>query len=192
MNAKTKTIALACSALLALTGTASAHHGANNSKVYAGKVAGTTPATDPATAIGGRALLVDGASKNLLAVKVRNLKPNTTYTFGLDGVSDFAATTATTDENGKLKGFVKSDTFNATDGTIYTVVVKEGDVTVASSTLAPVQRKGFGHKHKHDHGRHHKHGGFAKHARSAQDGAAGHDCNKDDGTADNKAETAKA
>ena len=74
MNAKTKIIALACSALLALTGTASAH--ANNSKVYAGKIAGTTAATDPATAIGGRALLVDGASKNLLAVKVRNLKPN--------------------------------------------------------------------------------------------------------------------
>ena len=76
MNAKTKIIALACSALLALTGTASAHHGANNSKVYAGKIAGTTAATDPATAIGGRALLVDGASKNVLAVKVRNLKPN--------------------------------------------------------------------------------------------------------------------
>jgi hypothetical protein len=191
MNAKTKIIALACSALLALTGTASAHHGANhNSKVFAGKVAGTTAATDPATAIGGHALLVDGASKNLLAVKARNLKPNTAYTFALDGVSDFAATTATTDENGKLKGFVKSDTFNAADGATYTVVVKEGDVTVASSTLAPVQRKGFGHghKHKHGHGRHHKHGGFDKQARDAQDGASGHDCNKDDSTA----ETAKA
>jgi hypothetical protein len=188
MNAKTKIIALACGALLALTGTASAHHGANNSKVYAGKVAGTTAATDPATAIRGRALLVDGASKNLLAVKVRNLKPDTAYTFALDGVSDFATTTATTDAQGKLKGFVKSDTFNAADGATYTVVVKEGDVTVASSTLAPVQRKGFGHKHKHGHGRHHKHGGFAKHARSAQDGAAGHDCKKDD----SQAETAKA
>ncbi len=151
MNAKTKIIALACSALLALTGTASAHHGANTSKVYAGKIAGTTAATDPATAIGGRALLVDGASKNLLAVKVRNLKPNTAYTFALDGVSDFAATTATTNDKGKLKGFVKSDTFNAADGATYTVVVKEGDVTVASSTLAAVQRKGFGHKHKHGH-----------------------------------------
>jgi hypothetical protein len=189
MNAKTKIIALACSALLALTGTASAHHGANTSKIYAGKVAGTTAATDPATAIGGHALLVDGASKNLLAVKVRNLKPNTAYTFALDGVSDFAATTATTDANGKLKGFVKSDTFNAADGATYAVVVKEGDVTVASSTLAPVQRKGFGHghKHKHGHGRHHKHGGLNRQA-SAQDGAAGHDCNKDDSTA----ETAKA
>ena len=187
MNAKTKIIALACSALLALTGTASAHHGANTSKVYAGKIAGTNAATDPATAIGGRALLVDGASKNLLAVKVRNLKPNTAYTFALDGVSDFAATTATTNDKGKLKGFVKSDTFNAADGTTYTVVVKEGDVTVASSTLAAVQRKGFGHKHNHKHGPH-KHGGFAKHGRSAQDGPAGRDCNKDD----SKAETAKA
>ncbi|MGZ8633496.1 MAG: hypothetical protein ACXWZZ_06530 [Solirubrobacteraceae bacterium] len=187
MNANTKIIALACSALLALTGTASAHHGANNSKVYAGKIAGTTAATDPATAIGGRALLVDGASKNLLAVKVRNLKPNTAYTFALDGVSDIAATTATTDEKGKLEGFVKSDAFNAADGATYTVVVKEGDVTVASSTLAAVQRKGFGHRHKHKHG-HHKHGGFAKQGRSAQDGAAGHDCNKDA----SKAETAKA
>jgi hypothetical protein len=190
MNAKTKIIALACGALLALTGTASAHHGANNSKVYAGKVAGTTAATDPATAIRGRALLVDGASKNLLAVKVRNLKPDTAYTFALDGVSDFAATTATTDAKGKLKGFVKSDTFNAADGATYTVVVKEGDVTVASSTLAAVQRKGFGHghKHKHGHGRHHKHGGLNKQARSAQDGAAGHDCKKDD----SQAKTAKA
>ena len=146
MNAKTKIIALACVALLALTGTASAHHGANTTKVWAGKVAGTTAATDPATAIGGHALLVDGTNKNLLAVKVRNLKPNTAYSFALDGVSDFAATTATTDENGKLKGFVTSDTFNATDGATYTVVVKEGDTTVASSTLAPVQRKGFGHR----------------------------------------------
>ena len=149
-------------ALLALTGTASAHHGANTTKVWAGKVAGTAAATDPATAIGGHALLVDGANKNLLAVKVRNLKPNTAYSFALDGVSDFAPTTATTDENGKLKGFVTSDTFNATDGATYTVVVKEGDTTVASSTLAPVQRKGFGHRHKHGFGRHHKHGGFEK------------------------------
>jgi hypothetical protein len=187
MNAKTKIIALACVALLALTGTASAHHGANNTKVWAGKVAGTTAAADPATAIGGRALLVDGTTKNLLAVKVRNLKPNTAYTFALDGVSDFAATSATTDENGKLKGFVKSDTFNATAGATYTVVVKEGDVTVASSTLAPVQRKGFGHHHKHKHG-HHKHGGFKK-ARGAENGAGGHDCNHDGA---NQGETAKA
>jgi hypothetical protein len=188
MNAKTKIIALACSALLALTGTASAHHGANNTKVYAGKVAGTTAATDPATAIGGRALLVDGASNNLLAVKVRNLKPNTAYTFALDGVADFAATTATTDENGKLKGFVKSDTFNAADGTTYTVVVKEGETTVASAVLAPVQRHvGFGHHHK----RHHKHGGFNKRAHGAQDGAGGGDCNKADTDA-GQTETAKA
>ena len=129
--------------MLSLTGTASAHHGANTTKVWAGKVAGTTAATDPATAIGGHALLVDGNDKNVLAVKVRNLKPNTAYSFALDGVSDFAATTATTDENGKLKGFVTSDTFNATDGATYTVVVKEGATTVASSTLAPVQRKGL-------------------------------------------------
>jgi hypothetical protein len=185
MNAKTKIIALACSALLGLTGTASAHHGANTTKVYAGKVAGTTAATDPASAIGGRALLVDGASKNLLAVKVRNLKPNTAYTFGLDGVADFAVTTATTDENGKLKGFVRSDTFNAADGATYTVVVKESATTVASAALAPVPRhRGFGHGHK----RHRKHGGFDKRAHGAQDGAGGRDCNKDAG----EAEAAKA
>jgi hypothetical protein len=185
MNAKTKIIALACGALLALTGTASAHHAANNTKVYAGKVAGTTAATDPATVIGGRALLVDGPSRNLLAVKVRNLKPNTAYTFGLDGVADFAATTATTDANGKLKGFVRSDTFNAVDGATYTVVVKEGATTVASAALAAVKRhKGFGHGHK----RHHKHGGFNKRAHGAQDGGDARDCNKDAG----ESETAKA
>ena len=183
MNAKTKIIALACVALLSLTGTASAHHGANTTKVWAGKVAGTTAATDPATAIGGHALLVDGTDKNVLAVKVRNLKPNTAYSFALDGVSDFAPTTATTDENGKLKGFVTSATFNATDGATYTVVVKEGDTTVASSTLAPVKRRGFGHgrKHKHAYG-HHKHGGFKK-ADNAGSGDGGHDCNKDGETA---------
>jgi hypothetical protein len=184
MNAKTKIIALACVALLALTGTASAHHGANSTKVWAGKVAGTTAAADPATAIRGHALLLDGTDKNALAVKVRNLKPNTAYSFALDGVSDFAPTTATTDENGKLKGSVASDTFNATDGATYTVVVKEGAATVASSTLAAVQR---GHKHGHGHGRHHKHGGFTK-AHGADNGDHGRDCNKgaDDG------ETARA
>jgi hypothetical protein len=187
MNAKTKIIALACVALLALTGAASAHHGANTTKVWAGKVAGTAAAADPATAIGGHALLVDGANKNLLAVKVRNLKPNTAYSFALDGVSDFAPTTATTDENGKLKGFVASDSFNATDGATYTVVVKEGDTTVASSTLAPVQRKGFGHRHKHGFGRHHKHGGLDK-AQGAGNGDSGHNCNKGAGDG----ETAKA
>jgi len=109
MNAKTKIIALACVALLSLAGTASAHHGANTTKAWAGKFAGTTAATDPATAIGGHALLVDGTDKNVLAVKVRNLKPNTVYSFALDGVSDFAPTTATTDANGKLKGYVTSD-----------------------------------------------------------------------------------
>ena len=110
----------------------------------------------------------------MLAVKVRNLKPNTAYTFALDGVSDFAATTATTNDTGKLKGLVKSDTFNATDGATYTVVVKEGDTTVASATLAPVapRMKGFGHGHK----RHHKHGGVKQQARDAQSDAGGHDC----------------
>ena len=111
----------------------------------------------------------------MLAVKVRNLKPNTAYSFALDGVSDFAATTATTDENGKLKGFVTSDTFNATEGATYTVVVKEGATTVASSTLAPVQRKGFGHGRKHKHK--HKHGGFKK-AHGARSGDPGHNCDK--------------
>jgi hypothetical protein len=181
MNAKTKIIALACVALLSLAGTASAHHGANTTKAWAGKVTGTTAATDPATAIGGHALLVDGTDKNVLAVKVRNLKPNTAYSFALDGVSDFAATTATTDANGKLKGFVTSDTFNATDGATYTVVVKEGATTVASATLAPVQGKRFGHRRGHKHG-HHKHGRFQK-AHGANSGDPGHDCNKtaDDG-----------
>ena len=143
MNAKTKIIALACGALLALTGTASAHHGANNTKVYAGKVAGTDRCHRPRdrhrrTCSAGRRHQQEPARR-----KVRNLKPNTDYTFGLDGVSDFAPTTATTDENGKLKGFAKSDTFNAADGATYTVVVKEGDVTVASSTLAPVHAQGL-------------------------------------------------
>ncbi len=187
MNAKTKIIALACVALLALTGTASAHHGANTTKVWAGKVAGAAAAADPATAIGGHALLVDGASKNLLAVKVRNLKPNTAYSFALDGVSDFAPTTATTDENGKLKGFVTSDSFNAADGATYTVVVKEGDATVVSSTLAPVQRQGLRHGHRHGFGRHQKHGGREK-AQSADNGDSGHNCNKGAGDG----ETAKA
>ena len=182
MNAKTKIIALACVALLALTGTASAHHGANSTNVWAGKVAGTTAAADPATAIRGHALLLDGTDKNVLKVQVRNLKPNTAYSFALDGVSDFAPTTATTDENGKLKGFVASDTFNATDGATYTVVVKEGAATVASSTLAAVQRG-----HKHGHGRHHKHGGFKK-AHGAANGDPGHDCSKGAGDG----ETAKA
>jgi len=187
MNAKTKIIALACVALLSLAGTASAHHGANTTKAWAGKVAGTTAATDPATAIGGHALLVDGTDKNVLAVKVRNLKPNTAYSFALDGVSDFAPTTATTDENGKLKGFVTSDTFNATDGATYTVVVKEGDTTVASSTLAPVKRRGFGHGRKHKHGfGHHKHAG-SKQARDAESGDGGRDCNKDKGAGEPEA-----
>ena len=95
-------------------------------------------------------------------------------------MADFAATTATTDENGKLKGFVKSDTFNAADGATYTVVVKEGATTVASSTLAPVKRhKGFGHGRKHKHATTST-AGFHKRARGAQDGARGGDCNKAD------------
>jgi len=194
MNAKTKIIALACVALLALTGTASAHHGANTTKVWAGTVAGTSPATDPATAIRGHALLFDGTDKNVLAVKVRNLKPNTAYSFALDGVTDFAPTTATTDANGKLKGFVTSDTFNAADGATYTVVVKEGAATIASSTLAPVPRLGFGHRHKHGFGRHHEHGGLEQ-AQGADNGAHGadsgdpdHNCNKGAGDG----ETARA
>jgi hypothetical protein len=185
MNAKTKIIALACGALMALTGTASAHHGANTTKIYAGKVAGATAATDPATAIGGHALLLDGASKNVLSVKVRNLKPNTAYTFALDGVGDFAETAATTDENGKLKGFVKSDTFNAADGATFTVVVKEGATTVASAALAPAKLN-KGHRHKHGFGRNHKHGGLQKQAQGAHDGAGGQDCQG------SKPETAKA
>jgi hypothetical protein len=185
MNAKTKIISLACVALLALTGTASAHHGAGTSKLYAAKLtapAGTTTAapTDPATAIRGKALLFDGQSKNVLAVKVRNLKPNTAYTFALDGATDPAPTTATTDENGKLKGFVTSATFNATPGTTYTVVVKEGDTVVASGVLEAVGHKHRGHHRRHAFGK--KRHGFVKQARSAQgdQGDSGHSgCNGD-------------
>jgi hypothetical protein len=190
MNAKTKIISLACVALLALTGTASAHHGGGTSKLWAAKLsapAGTTTAapTDPATAIRGKALLFDGQSKNWLAVKVKNLKPNTAYTFGIDGATDPAPGTATTDENGKLKGFVTSATFNATPGTTYTVVVKEGDTVVASGVLVPVRH--------HGHGWGHKRHAFDKHARSAQgdqgdQGDSGHGCNGDK----SGAETTKA
>jgi hypothetical protein len=185
MNAKTKIISLACVALLALTGTASAHHGAGTSKLYAAKLtapAGTTTAapSDPATAIRGKALLFDGQSKNVLAVKVRNLKPNTAYTFALDGATDPAPTTATTDANGKLKGFVKSATFNATPGTTYTVVVKEGDTVVASGVLQAVRHKHHGH-HRGHHKRHGglKRHGFQKQARGAQSGDPGHGCDGD-------------
>ncbi len=185
MNATTKILALACAGLLALAGTASAHHGNSAAKVYGAKLAApaTTTATDPATAVGGKALLVDGSQNNVLVVHVRNLKPNTAYTFTVDG-TDFAPTTATTNEDGKLKGFAKSATFNAVAGTTYTVQVKEGDTVVASGDLQPLQfKKRFGHhRHKHRH-----HGGFKKFDRhgekaasDAQSGDPGHDCNKGD------------
>ena len=174
MNATTKILALACGALLALTGTASAHHGATNATVYGAKLAG------------GKALLVDGSQRNVLSVHLRNLKPNTAYTFELSAaapdaaealVADFAPTTATTNADGKLKGFVKSATFNAADGATYSVLVKEGDAVVASGQLAPLQfRKRFGHRHKH-----HRHGGFQKganEAHGAQSGDPGQGCDK--------------
>jgi hypothetical protein len=188
MNATRKILALSCVALLSLAGTASAHHGTGSATVYGAKLAApsttATTTTDPSTAIGGKALLVDGPNNNLLAVKVRNLKPNTAYTFDIAGVSDFAPTTATTDENGKLKGLVKSATFNATDGTTYTVEVKEGDTVVASGDLQPVPfKKHFGHR---GHKRHHRHGGFKKFDRSGEKASqgrsddSGHNCNKGD------------
>ena len=187
MNATTKILALACAGLLALAGTASAHHGTKAATVYGAKLAApaTTPttATDPATTVFGRALLVDGSQNNVLAVKVRNLKPNTAYTFTIDG-TDFAPTTATTNEDGKLKGFAKSATFNAVAGTTYTVQVKEGDTVVASGDLKPLQfrKRHFGHRHKHRH-----HGGFKRLSRhdeqaagQAQSGDSGHNCDKGD------------
>ena len=81
-------------------------------------------------------------------------------------MSDFAATTATTDDKGKLKGFAKSDTFNAADGATYTVVVKEGDTTVASGDLAPGARQGL---RSWPQARHHKHGGLHKQARERRE-----------------------
>jgi hypothetical protein len=185
MNATTKILALACAGLLALAGTASAHHGTSAATVYGAKLAApgaTTTTFDPA-AIGGKAILVDGGQNNILAVKVRNLKPNTDYTFAIDG-TDFAPTTATTNADGKLKGFAKSATFNAVAGTTYTVQVKEGDTVVASGDLAPLPfKKHFGHRrHKHGH-----HGFFKRFDRNGdkaasqdQSGDPGHNCDKGD------------
>ena len=185
MRATRKILALACLALLSLAGTASAHHGTSNATVYGAKLAGTAAAatTDPATAIGGKAILVDGSQNNILAVKVRNLKPNTAYTFDIAGSTDFAPRTATTNENGKLRGFAKSATFNAVAGTTYTVEVKEGDTVVASGDLQPLPfHSGFGlRRHKHRH-----HGGFERFGRESANQAdssdAGHDCDKRDQT----------
>ena len=67
MNATTKILALACAGVLALAGTAGAHRGKGNAAGYAGKLSGT--------AVSGHAVLVDGAKNNVLAVKVRGLKP---------------------------------------------------------------------------------------------------------------------
>jgi hypothetical protein len=149
MKLTTKILALACVGLLALAGTASAHHGNARATVYAAKLTGTAP-------IGGRALLVDGKKNNVLVVHVRGLKPNTAYTFEVSGSTEFAAKTVTTNAGGKLLGFAKSATFNATAGTTYTVQVKEGATVVASGDLTPLR--------KHGHGKHHgpKHG--VKHA----------------------------
>ena len=165
MKLTTKILALACAGLLALAGTASAHHGNHRATVYVAKLtapgaAPTTPmraAQAPTTpVVSGRALLVDGKKNNILVVHVRGLKPNTAYTFDVAGSTDFAATTVTTNDRGKLRGFVKSATFNAVAGTTYTVEVKEGATVVASGDLAPLR--------KHGHGKHHgpKHG--VKHA----------------------------
>jgi hypothetical protein len=199
MNPTTKILALACAGLLALTGTAAAHHGATNATVYGAKLAApdattaTTTATDPATAIRGKALLVDGSQTNVLKVHVRNLKPNTAYTFELSSappdqaeapVADFATTTATTNEDGKLRGFVKSATFNAADGATYSVLVKEGDTVVASGQLQALPfHKRFGHRRGHKHG-FRGHRGFkqgAQGAHSAQSGDPGHGCDGDKG-----------
>jgi len=161
MKLTTKILALACAGLLVLAGTAAAHNGKNRATVYVAKLtapgaAPTTPAPQPTMraaqapttpVVRGRALLVDGKKNNILVVHVRGLKPNTAYTFEISGSTDFAVTTATTNARGKLRGFVKSATFNAVAGTTYTVQVKEGATVVASGDLAPLR--------KHGHGKHH-------------------------------------
>jgi hypothetical protein len=149
MKLTTKILALACAGLLALAGTASAHHGNARATVYVAKLTGTAP-------IGGRALLVDGKKNNILVVHVRGLKPNTAYTFEVSGSTDFPATTVTTNARGKLRGFAKSATFNAVAGTTYTVQVKEGATVVASGDLTPLR--------KHGHGMHHGPKQGVKHA----------------------------
>ena len=163
MNATTKILALAWAGLLALAGSAGAHHGTTSATPYGATLTGT--------AVSGHAVLVDGTKNNVLAVKVRGLKPNTAYTFGLSTASDFAPTTATTDADGTLRGFAKSATFNALAGTTYTVQVKEGDAVVASGDLQQLPvRKRFGHRH---HKRHHAHAAF-----KAQGRDPGHSCDK--------------
>jgi hypothetical protein len=165
MNATTKILALACAGLLAFAAAAGAQHGTNSAAVYGAKLAGT--------AVSGHAVLVDGTKNNILAVKVRGLKPNTAYTFAVSGAPDFTPATATTNAEGKLKGFAKSATFNAVAGTTYTVQVKEGDAVVASGDLKPLPlRKHFGHRHhKRHHNGHHRHA-----AVKDQGGDRGHNC----------------
>jgi hypothetical protein len=171
MKLTTKILALACAGLLALAGTASAHHGNARATVYVAKLmapgaAATTPAPQstmkaaqaPTTPmVSGRALLVDGSQNNILVVHVRGLTPNTAYTFDIAGSADFPATAATTNDRGKLNGFLKNTTFNAVAGTTYTVEVKDAAGTVvASGDLQPLR------KHGRHHGRHHgKRHGFA-------------------------------
>ena len=149
MKLTTKILALACAGLLALAGTASAHHSNARATVYAAKLTGTAP-------IGGRALLVDGKKNNILVVHVRGLTPNTAYTFEVSGSTDFAAKTVTTNARGSLRGFAKSATFNAVAGTTYTVQVKQGATVVASGDIAPLR--------KHGHGKHHGPKQGVKHA----------------------------
>jgi hypothetical protein len=171
MNVTTKILALACAGLLALAGTASAHHGTNSATAYGAKLTGT--------AVSGHAVLVDGTNNNVLAVKVRGLQPNTAYTFGLSTASDFAPTTATTDENGTLRAFAKSTTFNAVAGTTYTVQVKQGDTVVASGDLQQLQmRKRFGHRHHKRHHGLHRNAGFSARGSDSQGGDSSHNCNK--------------
>jgi hypothetical protein len=172
MNVTTKILALACAGLLALAGSASAHHGTNSATPYGAKLTGT--------AVTGHALLIDGTKNNVLAVKVRGLKANTTYTFGLSAASDFAPTTATTDANGKLRAFAKSATFNAVAGTTYTVQVKEGDTVVASGDLQQLPvRKRVGHRHHKGHRGHHQHAAFNAQGGDSQGGDSGqNNCDK--------------
>jgi hypothetical protein len=172
MNATTKILALACAGLLALAGSASAHHGTNSATPYGAKLTGT--------AITGHAVLVDGTKNHVLAVKVRGLKANTTYTFGLSTASDFAPTTATTDADGKLRAFAKSATFNAVAGTAYTVQVKDGDTVVASGDLQQLPvRKRLGHRHHKRHHGHHRHAGFKAQGGDSQGADSGqHNCDK--------------
>jgi hypothetical protein len=161
MNPRMKVIALATgAAALSIAGGASAHggHGGHHATVYGATLA-KTAATDSAYAtLAGRAHLVDGRKHNPLVVHVRHLKPNAPYTFELSSascdqasatVADFGTTTATSNEDGNLRGKADSDTFEAGSSATYSVVVKEGTTAIACGELK-AKHAHHNNKHKHD------------------------------------------